>query len=173
MRAITMGDTITRHRFPVSGGPGFDLAQGFGKGVFCFGGIVIHLQADPESLGHAEEPGQSEAGIRSHGSLAGNDFADAPLRNPNLFGQPVLGDAESFEELLDQDFTRMRIRYFAHNLSPSMVIHDPDLYHRWWFARSRNIFSAGGSRKALRAYAAQNAGKSILWHSPAGLLIPR
>jgi hypothetical protein len=157
----------------ISDGPWFDLAQGFGKGVFGLGGIVIHLQTDPESLGHAEEPGQSEAGIRSHRSLAGNDLTDAPLRNPDLFGQPVLGDAEGFEELLQQDFTWMRIRYFAHNLSPSMVIHNLNVFRTFSCPSKTDAELIIDTYAVLSGPAARQSLQPVAWRNSQIVEFPR
>lgn len=37
-------------------GPWFDLRQGLGQGVLGYLPVVVRLQAEPETLRHAEEP---------------------------------------------------------------------------------------------------------------------
>jgi hypothetical protein len=88
------------------------------------GGIVIHLQPDPESIGHGEKSRQAQTGIGSDRSCSGNDFTNAPLRHTDFPGQPVLGYAKGFDELFQQYFSRMRIGNFAHFISPLMIIND-------------------------------------------------
>jgi hypothetical protein len=47
----------------VSGSPRLDFGQDLGKGILRFGGIIVQLQTDPESVGHAEKSRQTEARI--------------------------------------------------------------------------------------------------------------
>jgi hypothetical protein len=104
--------------------PGIDLAQGFGEGIFGFGGVVVGLEADPETVGHCEESRQAKAGVGGDRALAGHDFTDAPLRDGNLLGEAILGNSHGFEEFLEENFTGMRVGDFAHELL---------LLYRLWF----------------------------------------
>jgi len=50
-----------------------------------------------------EVTGQPQSGVCCHGTLAGNNLADATLRHANCLGQAVLGDTQRLQELMQQD----------------------------------------------------------------------
>jgi hypothetical protein len=108
----------------ISRSPRLDFGQGLGQRILRFGCITVQLQTDPESLGHAEKPGQTETCIGSDGPDSGHDFTNASLRDPDFLGQPILRYAEGLQEFLQQNFSRMWVRNLAHIVSPSMIIHD-------------------------------------------------
>ena len=60
------------------------------QGVFGSRRVVIGLQTNPETVAGSEEARQSQAGIGRHGPLAGDNLADAPLRNADFLGKPIL-----------------------------------------------------------------------------------
>lgn len=68
-------------------GPRFDLRQSLGKGILGLGGVVVHLQAGPETLGHAKESPQAQARVDGDGPFASDNLPDAALRRANFLRQ--------------------------------------------------------------------------------------
>jgi hypothetical protein len=64
------------------------------------GSFVIHLQPDPEGLGHSEETGQAQPSVGRDTTSARYDLADPALRYADLFGQSVLRDTHGLQKLL-------------------------------------------------------------------------
>ncbi|NYI93196.1 hypothetical protein HNR02_006571 [Amycolatopsis endophytica] len=69
--------------------------------------VVPGLEAHPELVGRAEEPGQPQRGVRGDGALAVHDLVDPARRYVDEHGQLVLRDAERGEELLKEDLARV------------------------------------------------------------------
>jgi hypothetical protein len=85
-------------------------------------GLVIHLQTDPEALGHSEETREPQAGVGSHPTSARNDLADPTLWHPDFLGETVLRDPHRLQKLLEENLARVRVRDFAHGSAQLVVI---------------------------------------------------
>jgi len=72
----------------ISRSPRLNFGQGLGQRVLRFGGIIVQLQTDPESLGRAEKSRQTETCIGGNRPHSGHDFTNAPLGDPDFLGQP-------------------------------------------------------------------------------------
>ena len=70
------------------------------KAVLFHFQIVPSLKVQPKPLACTEEPGKPQGGIRGYIPLPMNNFIDAPRRDTNTFGQPVLADSHWAQELL-------------------------------------------------------------------------
>jgi hypothetical protein len=60
------------------------------------------LQVQPELRAHPEEFFEAQGRIDRNCALPVDNFADAALRHPEAFGEPILSHAERFQELLQQ-----------------------------------------------------------------------
>ena len=76
---------------------------------------VIELKTSPESVIEPEIAGQSQTCVDSDPALAGDDFADPHLWRPDILGESVSGVPHRFQEFFEENFTRRRIRNFAHS----------------------------------------------------------
>lgn len=104
---------------------GDNFARRFVERAFRFRGFVIHLQADPECVGHAEESGEAQARVGGNGAFAGDNLADAALRDGDFFGETVLSDFHGLEEFFEQDLAGMGVANFSNRL-PS-IFERPDI----------------------------------------------
>jgi hypothetical protein len=77
------------------------------KAVFFYFEIVAGLKVEPKPLARTEEPGKPQGRIRGYIPLAMNHFVDAPSRDTDTLGQPVLADSHGAQELLQEDLARM------------------------------------------------------------------
>lgn len=73
--------------------PRRDLGECFGQCILGVCRVVIHLQSNPEVLGHAEEAGKPQAGIGRDPARARDNLSNPALRHPDLLGQSVLRNA--------------------------------------------------------------------------------
>jgi hypothetical protein len=108
-------------------GMALDTRQRFGQRFSASSGVVVGLKSAPETFAHAEEGGQTQAGVHGHAPLSRHDFADAPLGHANFLGQAVLADAQRLEKFFQQNFAWMGIRDFAWHGDPSVVVDDLDM----------------------------------------------
>src|SRR3546814_1883757 len=74
--------------------------------LFPYTTLFRSLQSRPKFVRHTEVPRQTQTCIGCHGTLAGNDLADATLRHTYLFGKAILCDAHRLQKLFQKDFSR-------------------------------------------------------------------
>lgn len=131
--AVSQGDCLKRAGMPSGGfSHGLDGCEFVRQRFARQRQIVVRLQVQPELGLHAEIHPEAGSGVRGDGAFAGDDLSDAALRHADGFGQPVLGDAQRFEEFLVEDFSWYGEGHFAafHVMFPSVVVDDFDVQGR-------------------------------------------
>ena len=96
-------------------------------------GFVVHLESDPKALGHSKEASKPQTCIGRYSASAGNDLADAALRDANFLCQPVLRDAHGLQKLFEENLARVGIRNFTHDTTRLVVVHNLNVL--WTFRR--------------------------------------
>ena len=94
------------------------------KAIFFNFQIVSGLKIQPKSLACTEEPGKPQSRIRGDVPFAMNHFIDAPGRDIDALGQPVLADSHGAQELLQENLARMDRRKLLSHFVLLVVIHD-------------------------------------------------
>lgn len=86
-----------------------DLRQ-YSRQFLCrFLGIVVRLQAQPETAGCAEKCSQAQCGVRRDGTFSGAYCLDTRFGYADLLRQPVLRDAERNQKFFAQHFSGMDV----------------------------------------------------------------
>jgi len=76
--------------------------------------VVSRLQVEPEPVGGREVSGQSQRGVCGDPALAVDDLVDPSWGDPDGDGQPVLGDLQRDEELLEENLPGVDRRNGCH-----------------------------------------------------------
>ena len=67
--------------------------------------VVGGLGAQPVTGAEPQHAAEPQVGVGRDGPLTGNDLADAGGGHPDRLGQPIMADAQWFEELLLELFS--------------------------------------------------------------------
>lgn len=92
---------------------------------FYFLGIVISLQAEPETGAGPEEPRQPDRCVSGDGPLAITYGRDSWLRNSDFLCQPILTDSHRNQEFLPKNFAGMAGQSRPHYLNKIKVYIPP------------------------------------------------
>src|SRR5438034_9381009 len=71
--------------------------------------LVVGLQAKKESFRYPEIARETQVGISCDSALAEYDLVNATRRYADRVGESSLRQSEGLQEILKQDFTRMRV----------------------------------------------------------------
>jgi len=107
---------------PFSGGKRSNAVQLVSDFFLSFFGIVIGLQAKPESGRGTKCTRQAQGSICGNGAFAGTYLADAHGADANRFGKPVLTDLHWLQKLLQKYLAGMNVWQFFHFVLLSVVI---------------------------------------------------
>src|SRR5437016_4962627 len=100
---LEVGATVRLRGMSVLDDFGFETIS---KTVLFHFQLVSGLKVEPEPLACTKEPGKPQSRIRGDIPLAMNHFIDAPRRDIDALGQPVLADSHWTQELLQEDLAR-------------------------------------------------------------------
>jgi hypothetical protein len=70
---------------------------------------VVRLQPQEKPFGQSKIAGEPQVGIGRHDPLSEDDFVDAARRHMNGAGKAILAQRHRPQEIVQQDFARMRI----------------------------------------------------------------
>lgn len=81
--------------------------------------IVMCLKIQPELCFHIKEAPKAQCSVGGYGAPSMDDFIYSPWRHANIFGQPILSNAQGLQEFRQQDFARVNRRKitFCHNVT--------------------------------------------------------
>src|SRR5205807_3471975 len=86
--------------------------------------IPRHLHVQPRLRGEPEEALQTKRGVRRDTATPLDDRIEAHKRNAELLRRVCLRESQFFQELVEQDFTRVRgrlMRRDENHLSASLI----------------------------------------------------
>lgn len=98
-----------------------NCGQALGLGFFDFLGIVIGLEAEPETGTGAEKPRQPDGSVSGDGPLTITYGGDSRLRNPDFLCQAILAYSQRNKEFFSKNFAGVDIGKFFHGVT-SMVV---------------------------------------------------
>ena len=88
--------------------------------------IVVRLKIQPELLSRPEVAAEPQRGVGRDGSRSMHDLVDTSWRDADVLGQAILGQTERFQEILQEDFTRVDRVQLARCHEASVIINDLD-----------------------------------------------
>jgi len=95
-----------------------DVIECASKAVLFDLEVVAGLKVEPEPVGGREEAGQPQRGVGRDPALAVDDLVDPPPGDTDGDSQPVLGDLQRNEELLEEDLPGVDGRKGCHVCAP-------------------------------------------------------
>lgn len=98
-----------------------NCGQALRLGFFDFLGIVIGLEAEPETGTSAEKPRQPDGSVSGNGPLAIANGGDSRFRDSDFLCQAILAYSHRNQEFFPKDFTGMDIGKFFHGVTPMVV----------------------------------------------------
>jgi hypothetical protein len=78
------------------------------------------LEIDPAMSIGPKKSGEPQSCIGRNGSFSGNNLTNSPLGDPNRLCEPVLRYLERFQEVLEQDLSRMNWAHIPFHILSSI-----------------------------------------------------
>jgi hypothetical protein len=85
--------------------------------------VITGLQIQPEPFRRSEEASKAQGRVGRDGTLAPHDLVDPAWRDANVFGKPVLANAQRTQELFQEYLARMdRSQLLSRHVDASVVV---------------------------------------------------